>query len=80
MAIFSWIMLGLVALLLLGSGIAWGLFLAMDDSDWQKLGIKVFRIAMVVLLFYVNGMVYAHIVAVFRGAPPVVQVPLPDSD
>ena len=80
MVIFSWIMLGFAALLLLGSGIAWGLFLAMDDKHWQKLGIKVFRIAMVVVLFYVNGMVYAHIVAVFRGAPPVVEVPLPSDD
>jgi hypothetical protein len=80
MAIFSWITLGFAALLLLGSGIAWGLFLAMDDSAWRKLGIKVFRIAMVVLLFYVNAMVYVHIVRVFRGEPPVVSVELPSSD
>jgi len=80
MAIFSWIMLGLTALLLLGSGIAWGLFLAMDDSDWRKLGVKVFRIAMVVMLFYVNAMIYLHIMRVFRGEPPVVAVELPSSD
>ena len=80
MLIFSWIMLGVAALLLLGSGIAWGMFLAMEDKHWQKLGIKVFRIAMVVLLFYVNAMVYLHIVRVFRGERPVVEVVLPSDD
>lgn len=80
MVIFSWIMLGFTALLLLGSGVSWGLFLAMDDTRWQELGVKVFRFAMVVLLFYVNSMIYAHIVSVFRGAPPVVEVALPSGD
>lgn len=80
MIIFSWIVLGLFGLMLLGSGIAWGLFLMMDDARWQELGVKVFRLSMVVLLFYINAMVYTHIVRVFRGEPPVVAVEIPTPD
>lgn len=76
MIIFSWIVLGFVVLLLIGSAVAWGLFLAMDDTRWQEQGVKVFRLAMVVLLFYVNVMIYWHIASVFRGAPPVVEIPV----
>jgi len=80
MVVFSWIFLGLTGLMLVGSGIAWGLSVVMDDSAWQKLGLKVFRLSMVVLLFYVNGVIYVHIVRVFRGEPPVVAVEIPSGD
>jgi|GEM_PF-2116603 len=80
MVIFSWICLGLTGLMLAGSGVAWGLSLVLDDSAWQKLGLKVFRLSMVVLLFYVNAMIYMHIVRVFRGEPPVVAVEIPTPD
>ncbi len=62
MAIFSWIVLGFVALLLLLSGLCWLLTLLLDDSRWTKLGGKLFRFAMVAVLFYVNGVVWGHII------------------
>jgi hypothetical protein len=67
MRIFSWIVLGLAGVLLAFSGICWAIFILIDDSDWRRLAIKVFRLSMVVLLFYVNVAIYAHIVAGLRG-------------
>ena len=67
MLIFSWIVLGLAGVLLAFSGICWAVFIAIEDSDWRRLAIKVFRLSMVALLFYVNVAIYAHIVAGFRG-------------
>ena len=80
MIIFSWIVLGLAVLMLLASGVAWGLFIAMDDTRWQELGIRIFRLSMVVLLFYINVMIYAHIVSFLRGEPPAVVIELPEPD
>ncbi len=62
MAIFSWIILGLASLLLLASIICWGVALVMDDADWRRLGVKTFRLAMVPVLFYVNVVIYVHII------------------
>ena len=67
MHIFTWIVLGLTGLLLVVSGVCWALFIALDAADWRRLAVKVFRIAMVFLLFYVNVFIYAHIFGVFKG-------------
>ena len=67
MLIFSWIVLGIAGLLLAASGACWGLFIALDDRDWRRLGIKVFRISMVFVLFYVNVTIYRHIFGVVAG-------------
>ena len=67
MVIFNWIVLGLAGLLLLGSGIAWGVYIAIEDSDWRRLAVKVFRFSMVLLLLFVNVTIYAHIVEGFTG-------------
>jgi hypothetical protein len=72
MVIFTWIVLGFSGLLLVASGACWGLFLALDNADWRRLAVKVFRIAMVFVLFYVNIYIYAHIFGVFKGTEPVV--------
>ena len=67
MVIFSWIVLGIAGLLLAVSTVCYGIHIAVDNSDWKRLGVKVFRVAMVFVLFYINGMIYAHIFGVFRG-------------
>ncbi len=75
MAIFTWIVLGIAGLLLAASGACWGLFIALDNSDWRRLAVKVFRIAMVFVLFYINAYVYAHIFGVAGGtAKPAVEI------
>ena len=75
MVIFSWIVLGLAGLLIAASGACWGLFIALDNSDWRRLAVKLFRIAMVALLFYINVYIYAHIFGVAGGtAKPVVEL------
>lgn len=75
MVIFTWIVLGIAGLLLAASGACWGLYLAMDQSDWRKLGVKVFRISVVFVLFYVNVTIYRHIFGVVAGVePPVAEV------
>jgi Na+-driven multidrug efflux pump len=72
MVIFTWIVLGLAGLLLGASGVCWGVHLAFDNSDWRRLGVKIFRISMVFVLFYVNAAIYAHIFGVFRGTEKAV--------
>jgi Na+-driven multidrug efflux pump len=67
MLIFTWIVLGFAGLLLIASGACWGLFIALDNSDWRRLAVKVFRISMVFVLFYVNVYIYAHIFGVAGG-------------
>ncbi|MBC7957215.1 MAG: hypothetical protein H7Y33_15245 [Cytophagales bacterium] len=67
MLIFSWIVLGFAGLLLVASAGCWGLFLALDNADWRRLGVKVFRIAMVFVLFYINLTIYRHIFGVVAG-------------
>ena len=75
MLIFTWIVLGLAGLLLAASGACWGLFIALDNSHWRRLAVKVFRISMVVVLFYVNILIYAHIFGVAGGTQkPVVEI------
>jgi hypothetical protein len=66
MAIFSWIVLGFTALMLLGSGLCWLLAL-MDDKRWKKASVRLFRLALVGVLFYVNGVVWGHIVGSLVG-------------
>ncbi len=61
MVIFSWIVLSLVGLLLGLSGVCW-LLVVLDDSRWKKLGVRLFRFALVGVLFYINGAVWWHIV------------------
>ncbi len=74
MLTFTWITLGLAALLLLASAACWGVHVAIDDRDWRRLGIKVFRFALVVLLFYVNAAIYGHLFGVFdRPAKPLLE-------
>jgi hypothetical protein len=65
MVIFSWICLGLIAFLLLCAGLCWLTSLLLDDRDWRRLGLKIYRWAKVALLFYVNAAIYAHIVLTF---------------
>lgn len=67
MVIFTWIVLGFAGLLLAASGVCWGIHIAVDNSDWRRLGVKIFRISMVFVLFYINAAIYAHIFGVFRG-------------
>ena len=67
MVIFSWVVLGLAGFLLLCSGICWGVYIAIEDSDWRRLSVKVFRFAMVLLLLFVNVMIYAHIINGLTG-------------
>jgi hypothetical protein len=67
MVIFSWVVLGLAGFLLLCSGVSWGVYVAIEDSDWRRLSVKVFRFAMVLLLLFVNVMIYAHIVNGLTG-------------
>jgi len=75
MVIFTWIVLGLAGLLIAASGACWGLFIALDNSDWRRLAVKVFRIAMVFVLFYINVYIYAHIFGVAGGTEkPVVEL------
>ena len=75
MVIFGWIVAGIVGLLLAFSAVCWGVFIAADNSDWKRLGVKVFRIAMVFVLLYINVYVYAHIFGVMSGTQkPVAEV------
>lgn len=75
MVIFTWIVLGLAGLLMAVSGACWGFFVASEKSDWRKLAVKVFRIAMVIVLFYINVYIYAHIFGVAGGtAKPVIEL------
>jgi hypothetical protein len=75
MVIFGWIIAGIVGLLLAFSGICWAIFIAADNSDWKRLGIKVFRIALVFVLLYINVYVYAHIFGVMSGTQkPVAEI------
>lgn len=67
MVIFGWIIAAIVGLLLVFSAICWGIFIAADNSDWKHLGVKVFRIALVFVLLYINVFVYAHIFGVTSG-------------
>jgi len=63
MVIFSWIVLGLAGLLLLFSGGCWVIFIANEDPDWRRLAVKLFRFSMVLVLLFVNVLIYTHIVA-----------------
>jgi len=63
MVIFSWIVLGLAVLLLLLSGVCWTVFIANEDSDWRRLAGKLVRFSMVLVLLFVNVLIYKHIVA-----------------
>jgi hypothetical protein len=75
MVILGWIIAGIVGLLLAFSTVCWGIFIAADNSDWKRLGVKVFRIAMVFVLLYINVYVYAHIFGVMSGTQkPVAEV------
>ncbi len=75
MVIFGWIIAGIVGLLLVFSGICWGVYLAAENSDWRRLGIRVFRISLVFVLLYINVYVYAHIFGVMSGTQkPVTEV------
>jgi len=67
MVIFSWVVLGLAGFLLLCSGICWGVYIAIEDSDWRRLSVKLFRFSMVLLLLFVNVLIYAHIVNGLTG-------------
>ncbi|MEO8151858.1 MAG: hypothetical protein ABI605_02230 [Rhizobacter sp.] len=80
MVIFTWIVLGIAGLLLAVSGGCWGLFVALDNRDWRRLAIKIFRIAMVFVLFYINVAIYAHIFGTFRGAEKPVPAVVADPD
>jgi Na+-driven multidrug efflux pump len=80
MLIFTWIVLGFAGLLLAASGACWGLFIALDNADWRRLAVKIFRIAMVFVLFYVNASIYAHIFGVFRGTEKPVPAILEDAE
>jgi len=68
MVIFSWVVLGLAAFLLACSGVSWGVYVAIEDSDWRRLSVKVFRFSMVLVLLFVNVMIYAHIVNGLTGS------------
>ncbi len=75
MVIFTWIVLGIAGLLIAASGACWGLFVALDNSDWRRLAIKVFRVSMVFVLFYINVYIYAHIFGVAGGTEkPVIEI------
>jgi hypothetical protein len=75
MVIFTWICLGLAGVLLLASAVCWGVFIAADNDDWKRLGVKIFRVAMVFVLLYINGMIYGHLFGVVRGTQkPVTEV------
>jgi hypothetical protein len=75
MVIFTWIVLGIAGLLLVASAACWGLFIALDNSDWRRLAVKVFRISMVFVLFYINVYIYAHIFGVAGGTEkPVLEI------
>lgn len=75
MVIFGWIIAGIVGLLLALSAICWGIFIAADNSDWKRLGVKIFRISLVFVLLYINVYVYAHIFGVMSGTEkPVTEV------
>lgn len=67
MVIFSWVVLGLAGLLLLCSGISWAVYVANEDSDWRRLALKLFRFSMVLVLLFVNVLIYAHIVDGLTG-------------
>ena len=62
MTIFSWIVLGLAGLLFGFSAVCWLLSVVMDDRDWRRLGAKTARLALVPVLFYINVVIYSHIV------------------
>lgn len=81
MVIFTWIVLGLAGLLFAASGACWALFFTLDNSDWRRLAVKVFRIAMVFVLFYVNVYIYAHIFGVAGGTEkPVIEIVREESE
>ena len=61
MFILNWIALGLVSLLLAVAGVFWLVAFLLDDSDWRRLALRVYRWAKVGLLFYVNAAIYAHV-------------------
>jgi hypothetical protein len=68
MVIFNWVVLGLAGLLLLGSGVAWGVYIAIEESDWRRLAVRVFRFSMVLVLLGLNVNLYAHIVGGLTGS------------
>lgn len=75
MRIFGWVIAAIVGLLLAFSAVCWGIFIAADNSDWKRLGIKVFRIAMVFVLLFINVQIYAHIFGVATGRQkPVTEI------
>ena len=75
MVIFTWIVLGLAGLLIAASGACWGVYMAVENSDWRRLAVKMFRIAMVFVLFFINVYIYAHIFGVAGGTEkPVVEL------
>lgn len=65
MAVFTWIALGIVAVLALLSGLCALLNLLLDDARWRGLAVRLFRFALVGVLFYVNGIVWGHLVGGF---------------
>ena len=75
MLIFGWIIGGIVLLLLAFSAICWGVFIAADNGDWKRLGVKTFRIEMVFVLLFINVYIYAHIFGVASGTQkPVTEI------
>ncbi|HEY0819901.1 MAG TPA: hypothetical protein VGD46_14050 [Rhizobacter sp.] len=75
MVIFGWIMAGIAGLLFTFSAVCYGIHLAVDNSDWKRLGVRIFRIGLVFVLLYINVYVYAHIFGVMSGTEkPVTEV------
>ncbi len=75
MLVLTWI-LGVIAGLLLAAGaVCWVVYIAADNTDWQKLSTKVFRMGVVFLLLLINCWIYAHIFGVATGTQkPVTEV------
>lgn len=78
MVIFTWIVLGIAGLLLAASGACWGLFVTLDQADWRTLAVKLFRIGVVFVLFYINVTIYRHIFGVVAGVEKPVPAVLSD--
>jgi len=78
MLIFTWIVLGIAGLLLAGSAVCWVLHLVLGDTDWRKRGVKVFRVSMVFVLFYINASIYRHIFGAVAGSEKPVPAAIGD--
>lgn len=62
MVIFSWIVLGFAAFLLVCSGISRAVYVANEDSDWRRLSVKLFRFSMVLVLLFINTYIWGHVI------------------